>query len=394
TPTTVSNVTIRRNYFDTEGQGIFWERYEGTITNVLVENNIIVSTLARAWSCQTTGGPVLCRNNTFMFPPEQGLSDPTGGGALCYMDNWSGGTYVFANNTCRYISRPTNASFIGRNYIVHEFTAVDPGSFNASPTTYFQDFTNHDFRLKASGPAVNAGDPTYASTTDILGRTRDAQPDIGAYEYNAADSASLESLFVAMLRAEQTAIRGGSAPPDLAVAGWAVAADHGPAGTLVTAIADGYTEARLAGFSQLKIAFSRAVDPTTVQAGAITIVGDAHGDVSDHIQSLTLESGGTVLTVALSSLPDADTYTVTVTDVLRSAATGASVSGDADVSLRMLGGDVDGSGAVTAADLLAVRTAAGQAVTGTTAASDVDESGVVTMTDVMRARSRLGQSLP
>jgi len=184
-------------------------------------------------------------------------------------------------------------------------------------------------------------------------------------------------------------------PPPLEVAGWEVVADHGPAGPIATAVADGDTEPRAAGLRTLRITFSRAVDPGTVHAGAVAITGAAGGDVSNLIDSLTLDLTDTVLTVGLSSpVPDADTYTLAVTDVVRAVVGGDAVSGDVDVMVRVLAGDVDASGAVTPADLLAVRGAAGQAVAAGTARFDVDSSGGVTGGDLLAVRARLGNALP
>jgi hypothetical protein len=39
-----------------------------------------------------------------------------------------------------------------------------------------------DFRLEASSPCVNAGGANQAPSDDLDGKTRDATPDIGAYE--------------------------------------------------------------------------------------------------------------------------------------------------------------------------------------------------------------------
>jgi hypothetical protein len=37
--------------------------------------------------------------------------------------------------------------------------------------------------LRSGSPAINAADAVYAPADDFDGRTRDAQPDIGAYEW-------------------------------------------------------------------------------------------------------------------------------------------------------------------------------------------------------------------
>jgi parallel beta-helix repeat protein len=42
-----------------------------------------------------------------------------------------------------------------------------------------------DFRLKAGSPGIGAADAAKSPTTDLLGMLRDAQPDVGAYEFGA-----------------------------------------------------------------------------------------------------------------------------------------------------------------------------------------------------------------
>lgn len=61
------------------------------------------------------------------------------------------------------------------------------GNIDADPQ--FVDAANGDYRLQTSSPAVNAGTPNYpdALTTDLEGRVRDWQPDLGAYELPLVD---------------------------------------------------------------------------------------------------------------------------------------------------------------------------------------------------------------
>ena len=180
----------------------------------------------------------------------------------------------------------------------------------------------------------------------------------------------------------------------LEIAGWAVVAEHGVAGEVTTAVADGYVEPRLSGLRRLRITFSRAVDPGTMQPGAVTIVGSQNGDLTALVQSLTLDQSETVLSVTLASpVPDADTYTVAVAGTLRDT-DGQPVTGDADVAIRVLAGDADGSGAVTPADILAIRSAAGDPLAAATAPFDLDCSGAITGADLLAARRHMGAALP
>lgn len=60
----------------------------------------------------------------------------------------------------------------------HDHCNVSPGLTNTGTDTF-------DSHLQASSPAINAGIPTGAPTSDFDARLRDAQPDIGAYEWGA-----------------------------------------------------------------------------------------------------------------------------------------------------------------------------------------------------------------
>ncbi|NIA21975.1 MAG: hypothetical protein GWP05_08450 [Anaerolineaceae bacterium] len=177
---------------------------------------------------------------------------------------------------------------------------------------------------------------------------------------------------------------------------WRVLADHGAAGQLATLIEGTFTESRAAGLRLLQVTFDTEIDPATLLPGAVTIVGQSAGNVSSLIDTLTLDPTGRVLTIALSaSPPNADTYAVTLTDALRQVG-GAAISGDTDITIRLLAGDVDGSGAVSAADMAALRNKAGSTVNASSATWDVDSSGAITSADVrVRAvRSRIGSQLP
>lgn len=55
-------------------------------------------------------------------------------------------------------------------------------------TDLFADYDNGDYTLAAGSTAIGFGNTTYATTTDILGITRGAPPDAGAYEYVAPPS--------------------------------------------------------------------------------------------------------------------------------------------------------------------------------------------------------------
>lgn len=178
------------------------------------------------------------------------------------------------------------------------------------------------------------------------------------------------------------------------VTGWEVLAEHGPQGLIATPATDSYVEPRLGGFQALRVTFDSAIDPATVLPGAVTIVGASSGDVTSLVGSLTLDGSGQVLTVdLLSPLADADTYTITVTSQVTSIE-GAALVGDLDLVFSTLAGDVNASGRVTVADMLAARALGGQAATPATCRADLNRSGTITGGDMLAARNRLDHALP
>jgi hypothetical protein len=53
--------------------------------------------------------------------------------------------------------------------------------FNLDPG--FKQTSNSDLKLNAGSPAINKADINFSVPTDLDGKTRDSEPDIGAYEF-------------------------------------------------------------------------------------------------------------------------------------------------------------------------------------------------------------------
>jgi len=177
------------------------------------------------------------------------------------------------------------------------------------------------------------------------------------------------------------------------VTGWISRAAHGAAGTLSRTLADGGVESRLGGIADLRIAVDRALDPATVTADAVTVTGQTGGDLSSRVRSAACEPGDRAILVAFDPpLAEADRYTITVAASVAGAG-GMLLAGRA-ATLGVLPGDVDGSGMVTAADVLAVRGAAGQGLGDANAGLDVNRSGDVTGDDLQAVQKRVGTALP
>lgn len=231
---------------------------------------------------------------------------------------------------------------------------------------------NPDLHLAAGSAAINAGRAvpaagavSFSADLDGTPRPQGAAWDIGAYEYYTPT-----------------------------ISQWTVVAAHGALGQLAAVAGENYVEARDGGVTQVRLTLAAPLDPATVSPSALSIVGQAGGDQAGRISGVTLTQGDTVLVVQLSSpLPDGERYTLTVSDTVKLAGGGA-ILGSRVRRLSALAGDADASGAVTAADLLAVRSCAGLTVTGATARYDLDGSGTITGADLIAVRERLGHVLP
>jgi parallel beta helix pectate lyase-like protein/dockerin type I repeat protein len=300
-------------------------------------------------------------------------------GAGYAIADWSGCTNlkIHNNTTIRTDNYPaiTGSSGgeirnnIGLNYASSGSLTPDSGGnifcLVSQLDSLFVDWTGRDFHLKPGSAAIDAG-LVLGYTEDFDGTVvpQGAIPDIGALEF----------------------LQG------TVITGWSVLGLHG--GNPVAVVAgENYVEPRAEGMKHLQIAFSSPLDAATVNAATVTISGQTSGDQSSLIDTVTLVGGNTLDVVLTGALPNADWYTVAVSDTLRTS-TGDPIVGDRDRRIGALLGDVDGSAAVASGDIVAVRAAAGQAVSAATARYDIDGSGAITGLDLLRVRSSDGEQLP
>jgi hypothetical protein len=117
-----------------------------------------------------------------------GAADPRNGGWSCF-DTTGLSTTSFAafdNNLCDF---PNASAGNGRwelsagSLANWQAKGLDTHSIQADPQFISPSSPNYYLAVPAGSPAVNAGNLVYSSTMDISGQTRDALPDIGAYEY-------------------------------------------------------------------------------------------------------------------------------------------------------------------------------------------------------------------
>lgn len=104
------------------------------------------------------------------------------------------------------------------------------------------------------------------------------------------------------------------------------------------------------------------------------------------IGAATASFAGNELIVTLTSVPDDNRATVRVS--------GANGAVDASASMGFLVGDVNGNGAVNAADISAVKAQVGQTVGGTSFRYDLNVSNTISNADVSVVKARSGLVLP
>jgi len=122
---------------------------------------------------------------------------------------------------------------------------------------------------------------------------------------------------------------------------------------------------------------------TTVTVGGVSVVS-INGQAG-----ATQTVNGSVVTVNLSGVANAQTIGITLTEV-----SNGSTTGEVFVPMGVLVGDTNGNGFVNAGDSLQTRNRAGQATDATNFRSDVNTDGSINSGDTLVVRSRAGTALP
>jgi len=359
-----TNCQILNNYM-TDVRGMHADGiavFQGS-SNVLVKGNVIVN----------SGVPVCTQASTNVTVAYNHLHCP---GFYAYADYAGCTNLKIHNNTLRtdtyYYSLRNDSGGEVKNNIYYSRTGSLTPDANGNlvlddnhsmDAAVFADPAGGDYRLRAGGPGVDAA-LALGYTSDAVGTPvpLGQGPDIGAYEWR----------------------------PDVeSIAGWAAA----EAGGVTIALGDGYIESRTTGLRMIRVTFATPLEAATVTTDAVSLVGQSGGDMSALIQGVSLVGGNGVEITLSGGLPDGDWYVLSIRDSVRTTAN-YPVSGDLNVRFGMLWGDVNSSGAVTAADVVAVRSQAGLAPTAASLRCDVDGSGRIDGADLLAVRSRLGQQLP
>jgi hypothetical protein len=121
--------------------------------------------------------------------------------------------------------------------------------------------------------------------------------------------------------------------------------------------------------------------PVSVSSGTVSCKDEGNANVG----TCGVSFFGSVATVNISAMPDAQRVTVTLANV-------NGVGVNAGVSILFLKGDVDGTRSVTASDILAAKGKMGQAVGSGTFRNDVDVNNAINATDVTVIKGNSGLS--
>ncbi|MEP0367030.1 MAG: putative Ig domain-containing protein [Cyclobacteriaceae bacterium] len=188
----ITQFVIDNNLIGTLMQGLIIT--DGYADSWVVENNLIVNQQAHGISLY---GARNCKvqNNTVVQHPN--FTDTTV--PRIYLDDQSKTGQTNFNNVIRnnIAGQFTTWTFDGTSTVQNN---VDITTNVSNYSTYFADYANLDFHLKSGSPAVNAGVNTGVTTTDLDGNARiaDGTVDAGAYEYNSGTGGNARPVLAAV----------------------------------------------------------------------------------------------------------------------------------------------------------------------------------------------------
>jgi CSLREA domain-containing protein len=216
--------------------------------------------------------------------------------------------------------------------------------------------------------AIDAADNTTATAQDQRYYLRSGVPDSGAFEFGGT---------LAPASASSRKTHGAAGPFDVGLP------LTGPAG--IECRAGGAT-----GDHQLILTFPAPVTVNgTPQAQVTTGIGQiGTGGISDG-GIVTLNATGTVATVPLTNVTDAQSIVVTLFSVNDGVNTN-----NVTIPLGLLLGDVSGNGSVNASDISLTKAQAGQPLTQDNFREDVTANGSINASDVSLVKAHSGTSVP
>jgi len=325
---------------------------------------------------------------TFEFLASSCCAATSGGPVVLAVDEWTNYRLDIADGSGRLIRAMTDADGRHAETLLAEEPALTLPDFGAQAYRVAVAHGSEGITIQVDAGADGAVKLSWCDT-DPLAVKRFARGGVG-FHTDAADEGC--GVFYDNVRVGVGALHRGSEP--LEIVGWDLIENHGTAGEIAVVTQEGHVASSLEGIRKARIVFSRPVDPATVDKSVVSILGQLGGRQSRRVSSVQLNVAGTELTILLSSaLPDEDRYAFLIAG---SVATpdGTALSGNRGRTLCALAGDAGANGQVSFADMALVRTAVGIPVAPETARYDIDGSGTITATDMLCAGGLEGHLLP
>ena len=126
-----------------------------------------------------------------------------------------------------------------------------------------------------------------------------------------------------------------------------------------------------------------AIFPSAVTMGGVSVMS-RHG-----LAGATATAAGSVVTINLTAVADAQTLAITLLDLSDGTTTGLFV-----IPMAVLIGNTNGSASVGASDIAQTKSSSGQAASAGNFRSDVSANGVINGSDIGLIKSESGSTLP
>jgi CSLREA domain-containing protein len=213
--------------------------------------------------------------------------------------------------------------------------------------------------LLNGSPAINAAENASETSLDQRGYLRVGTNDIGAFEFGGS------APMVPILSAVSRKTHGAAGSFDINLP------QSGPRGV----------ECRTGGAGgnhQIIVTFA-----SPVSVGGLTVTSvNGQANASRSVN-------GNVVTINLTGVANAQTLTITMTNV-----NNGELSGNVVIPMGVLFGDTTGNGSVTASDVVQTKNASGQSVSGARFRNDLNASGTINASDISAAKFSSGTALP
>ncbi len=186
----VSDLVIRGNVMNPGMSNCLMIALYGNGTDVTIENNLAWGQAGNDMQIGGVTNGLSINNNTFVdgIRLTHGYSD-TNSPVDTFYNNILSYLTISADSggkTIRVASHGNNifgSNSTGAGGPTYPFSLNSTEAVTSNFNALFTNTTSNNYTLVSGSPAINFGNPNYSPSIDILGNSRDAFPDAGAYEY-------------------------------------------------------------------------------------------------------------------------------------------------------------------------------------------------------------------